>query len=171
MCVSLKSLVSHEQKRLLCKVTGHDFDGKDSFDFWCARCGIGRDCIKSYVMKGLIAYSEKEAEKMRRFPGEYNAILVQEIKESYPELLEMIRMMEDDPNDTVLVFMRRSKTYKWYPASMSDEDRLFMTFYSWNQRLRPITDVSSSKESYEAWDRFLDAEGVPGVLDLWVPDE
>ena len=80
-------------------------------------------------------------------------------------------MIEDDPDDTLLPFMRRSKTYKWYPAFMSDENRLLMTFFSWNLRLGPVMYDSPSKESREGWNRILDTEGVPEVLDLWVPDE
>jgi hypothetical protein len=155
---------SHEQRRLIFKVTGRDeLDGGDTFDFYCHACGV--HVANSKVMKDYVELAKRENEKMRKFPDEYfGSLVVPDIKRNHLEIMEQIRMLKDSPDRIKdLNAIRYSKTYKAYPASLSDEDRLLMTFFSWNVRFNHIADALPEDEAYREWEKLMNAEGVPDI--------
>ena len=56
---------SHDQKRLLCKVTGLDLDGEDDFDYFRRTCGMWNE--NTGQMKRLIEFFKNEKAKQDRF--------------------------------------------------------------------------------------------------------
>jgi hypothetical protein len=155
---------SPEEECFIAKVTGRAvFDGKEenTFDFYCYTCGEFN--ADTDVMKRFVEYNEKEIGKVVRFPDEYFAASVQRDKANHPEIMAEIRRKADHPQGVkTLNRWRQSKTYRGYPKSLSDEDRLFMTLFSWDVRLRHVMKSLPNDEArMKEFDKIMKLEGIP----------
>lgn len=126
---------NHEQSMLMLL----DEKGKPSInDFYCRACNIGH--ATEEPMKRYIDSYRKEAISLLKFPDEKFGANIDMMKEYQPNIMkrvsELIEAVEArDPFFTNLANdMRHTKTYRAYPRSLGDENRLFMTISSYFER-------------------------------------
>ena len=97
-----------------------------------------------------------------RFPDEYLASGIESMKTNHPHIIEFVKLIEygmkgDETEDgqdippapDIVDAIRSTKTYKRYPISLGDENRMFMTMCSYH--IRHTYDINNAKspEQYE----------------------
>jgi hypothetical protein len=106
-------------------------------DFYCVGCKVSK--ADSELMQRTIRDFEEAFRSQSDFPDETIGSMLPDTKSRHPEILEVIRLIADDSEGyEELNRIRHSKTYKAYPKSLSDEDRLFLTMFSWSITRQPI---------------------------------
>jgi hypothetical protein len=76
------------------------------------------------------------------------------IVEMVHELIEAVKSGDSIATDTING-MRRTKTYKAYPKSLGDENRLFMTISSYFERFRHRFEGKNGSQKFDEFTRLL----------------
>jgi hypothetical protein len=88
-------------------------------------------------MKKFVEDFNKVRDKIARLPDEEMANIAQRMKINHPAFSNLVcSLIQDDGrsnNDSFefVNMVRRTKTYRHYPKSMTDEDRLTMTLFKY----------------------------------------
>jgi hypothetical protein len=128
-------------------------------DFYCHACNVGNATKES--MKMYIERFRKERNSLLKFPDETFGALIDGIKEDQPgivrmvhELIEAVKAHDPIAIDTINS-MRSTKTYKAYPKSLGDENRLFMTLSSYFERFAHRFEGKNGNEKADEFIRLL----------------
>jgi hypothetical protein len=104
-------------------------------NYYCHACDIGNATNDS--MKRYIESFRKDRNSLLKFPDETFGARIEELKEDQPNIVLMVQELIEaeeagDPIFTNLANnMRQTKTFKMYPKSLGNENRLFMTISSY----------------------------------------
>lgn len=137
-------------------------DGKGKLstrDFYCHACNVGNATRE--LMKRYIDGFRKEIHSLLKFPDEKFGAEIEWMKEYQPNIVEMVHELikaveSGDPVFTeVANNMRRIKTYKAYPKSLGDENRLFMTISSYFERFGHRFKDKNDNEKFDEFIRLL----------------
>ena len=122
-------------------------------------CNVGHATKES--MKWYIERFRKERNGYLKFPDEKLGAEIDGIKAGQPkivlmvhELIEAVKSGDPIAIDTVNC-MRRTKTYKAYPNSLGDENRLFMTLSSYFERFEHRFEGKCDDEKFDELARLL----------------
>lgn len=128
-------------------------------DFYCHACNIGS--ATEGPMKRYIDSFRRQRNRLLKFPDEILGAGIDMMKEYQPNIVRMIHKLIEaveagDPVFTDLANnMRQTKTYKAYPKSLGDENRLFMTISSYFERFGHRFEGKSGDEKFDAFVRLL----------------
>jgi hypothetical protein len=126
---------SEKKNKYIFKVTGKDPEtNEDIYDWWCVACGYTSETLHDNHLKRLMEKFYEQSVKQDRFPDEYWSNAVQQLRRKRPEYIEAVNEMRGRSLD-IVGYLRRSRTYKSYPKSLSDEDRLMLTLYSFDIKM------------------------------------
>ena len=109
-------------------------------DFYCRTCDVGS--ATEGPMKRYIDFFRKARNSLLKFPDEIFGAEIDMMKEYQPNIVQMVHELIREVESGNPVFidlangMRRTRTYKAYPKSLGDENRLFMTISSYFERFR-----------------------------------
>lgn len=137
-------------------------DDKGEFcarDFYCHACNVGNSTKES--MKRYIERFRKERNSLLKFPEEKFGAEIEGIKDDNPNIVRMVHELIEAVNsgapiaiDTISS-MRRTKTYRAYPKSLGDENKLFMTISSYFERFGHRFEGKTGDEKFDEFVRFL----------------
>jgi hypothetical protein len=137
-----------------------DDKGKLSiYDCYCYACDVGNATMES--TKRFIDGFRKERYSLLRFPDEKFGAYIEVIKENNPEIVLMVHNLIEDAKVLnpiaieTINNMRSTKTYKAYPKSLGDENRLFMTISSYFERFEHRFEGKNEKEKFDEIIRLL----------------
>jgi hypothetical protein len=128
-------------------------------DFYCHACNIGS--ATQDPMKRYIGSFRKERNSLLRFPDEKFSAHIDMMKEYQPNIVKMVDKLKEaveagDPVATNIANnMRQTKTYKAYPKSLGDENRLFMTISSYFERFEHRFEGKTGDEKFDEFVRLL----------------
>ena len=128
-------------------------------DFYCHACNVGS--ATQGPMKRYIEYFRKERNSLLNFPDEKFGAGIELMKESQPNILRMVDKIKEAVKAGAPVFtdvannMRQTKTYKAYPKSLVDENRLFMTISSYFERFGHRFEGKSGDEKFDEFVKLL----------------
>ena len=128
-------------------------------DFYCHACNVGS--ATEGPMRRYIDYFRKERNSLLKFPDEIFGARIEQIKEFQPNIIRMVHKLIEaveagDPIFTDLANnMRQTKTYKAYPKSLGDENRLFMTISSYFERFGHRFEGKTDDEKFDEFVKLL----------------
>jgi hypothetical protein len=133
-------------------------------DFYCHACDIGS--ATEEPVKRYIELFRKERVSLLTFPDEKFGAEIDRMKECHPHIVEMVHELieavksgDSIATDTING-MRRTKTYKAYPKSLGDENRLFMTISSYFERFRHRFEGKNGSQKFDEFTRLLKQDQV-----------
>jgi hypothetical protein len=112
----------------------------------------------------------QEFKRLRRsqneFPDEVFARDIESMKTNHPSIMAMIKFLEyGDEEEGIPPFiefldaMRQTRTYKAYPISLGDENRLFMTLFSYHViHLQKLKSANTGEELFEILTSIIDED-------------
>ena len=140
-----------------------DDKGKlSTHDYYCYTCDVG-DATKELTKRYIDGF-RKERNSLLRFPDEKFGAYIEMIKEDNPEIVLMVRNLIEavkllDPLAIKTINnMRGTKTYRAYPKSLGDENRLFMTISSYFERFGHRFEGKDGKEKFDEFTRLLNQD-------------
>jgi hypothetical protein len=103
----------------------------DENNYYCIACDMESEPkTRSLFMKKQIEMMRKERDKLNRYPDEQLANAAMTLKSNNPEMAQIFYIYIKSPEaKNVVDLMRSSKRYKRYPRSITDDDRLILTFF------------------------------------------
>jgi len=128
-------------------------------DYYCHACDLGSATLGP--MKRYIDAFRKERNSFLRFPDEKFGAEIEKMKEYEPNIVRVVRELIEsveagDPIFTNLAnSMRQTKTYKVYPKSLGDENRLFMTISSYFERFGHRFEGKNGNEQFDEFVKLV----------------
>lgn len=142
-----------------------DDQGKICYDnFYCRTCNVGNATKDS--MKRYIVTFRKIINSLLKFPDETFAARIEEMKEYQPNIVQMVHELirEIESGNPVFIDlangMRRTRTYKAYPKSLGDENRLFMTISSYFERFRHRFEGKNGDQQFDEFIKLVKQDQV-----------
>jgi squalene cyclase len=96
-----------------------------------------------------------------KFPHEIFGARIEEMREYQPKIVKMVHELieaveAEDPTFTNLAnSTRQTKTYRVYPKSLGDENRLFMTISSYFERFRHRFEGKNGNEQFDEFVKLV----------------
>jgi hypothetical protein len=131
----------------------------DTDNFYCHACDVGTATNNS--MKRYIEDFRKDRNSLLKFPDEIFAARIEIMRENQPNIVQMVHELIEavEAGDPIFISlandMRHTKTYRMYPKSLGDENRLFMTISSYFERFRHRFEGKNGDEQFDEFIKLV----------------
>jgi hypothetical protein len=156
-CVQVNCFVCKTEQSMIMLLS--DKRKLDTDNFYCRACDIGTATNDS--MKRYIEDFRKERDSFLKFPDETVGAHIEEMRKYQPNIVQMVNELVEavEAGDSIFISlandMRHTKTYRAYPKSLGDENRLFMTISSYFERFEHRFEGKNGNEQFDVFVKLV----------------